>query len=668
MPLVTTREPGGGNADIGCRIRRHLLIQTLPILAVGSLIWANRQVLARLDLTAITAGIAAIGPANWLAAAVFTVGSFWAIGQYDVTLHRHFCTRIAPERARVAGMTAVALGQALGLAPIIGTLVRSRMLPELAATDVVRLSAGVALSFLAGWTVVAAVAILLLAEGTAADRFTFPAAALLFLACIGMLTLFRRSAAQASLGPDVLTLCRIAVFVTIDTLCAALVLWFLLPPGTGISPAQIIPAYLLALGAGLVLSTPGGIGAFEAALIALLPGLPDEPLLGAILAYRIVYVALPAVVAVFALCCGRKSGRAQKASALLSPAEARQNGLAARAAGGRRAEPLVIRQGEHGAMMDADGAFWVTATRPSLLIALDDPTPIRSPSALERSIRLLDDEANATARIICLYKCGSRAAAAARRAGYRVMPVAAEAALDPASFAMGGPEHAQLRRKLRRAARAGVLATPAGPNLPLSAMAEIARSWSLSHGGERGFSMGRFDPAYVAGQQVFLAHANGCLVAFATFHAAAGEWTLDLMRHGRDAPDGTMHALIVAAAGAAQAHRIPRLSLAGMPLPADMIRSPVLRTINALGTRMSGQGLARFKTSFAPRLTPRYIAAPSRLALIFAVIGIAQAVRRPPPLIPLTDDVRQSMPADRTFVRTAAGPHPAAPAPPSLAA
>jgi phosphatidylglycerol lysyltransferase len=653
MSLVTMRKPGGGTTGLARHVQRHLLIQALPILAVTCLLWANRRALVQLEMHAILAGIGTVPPATWLAAAALTALSFWSVGQYDVTLHRHFGTRIPPHRARVTGMTAVALGQAFGLAPVIGTLVRWRLLPDVPPPAIVRLSAGVAMSFLAGWAVVTALAVMLLAEGVTAHWFTSAARTVLILAAAGLVITLRRTARTSSARPNALTLARIVAFVTIDTISAALVLWLLLPPGIDTTVSQIIPAYLLALGAGLVLSTPGGIGAFEVALLTLLPAPPDEAILGAVLAYRLVYVALPALAALVTVAC-RPSVEPMQRSPFFSPTDARETGLSARAMTGQRGEPLVIRQGEHGAIADDEGAFWVTAALPVLLVALDDPVAARSPAGLERMVRLIDREAAATARIACLYKCGGRAAAAARRAGYRVIPVAAEAGLAPSAFDCAGPEHAQLRRKLRRAARAGVQVTPSGPNLPLAAMAEIATSWSRSHGGERGFSMGRFDPAYVAGQQVFLAHAGDRLVAFATFHAAAGEWTLDLMRHCPDVPDGTMHALIAVAVDAARAYGIPRLSLAGLPLPAHTLRSPALRWLHALGARMSGHGLTRFKTSFAPSLTRRYIAAPSGMALIFAAIGIARAIRKPPPVIPLMNHNMQPTQTDQTIAPPAA--------------
>ena len=59
--------------------------------------------------------------------------------------------------------------------------------------------------------------------------------------------------------------------------------------------------------------------------------------------------------------------------------------------------------------------------------------------------------------------------------------------------------------------------------------------------------MGQFSRRYVTGQNVFLAYRGDDLVAFATFHTGADNWTLDLLRSADGTSDGTMHAIIVEA-------------------------------------------------------------------------------------------------------------------------
>jgi phosphatidylglycerol lysyltransferase len=77
-----------------------------------------------------------------------------------------------------------------------------------------------------------------------------------------------------------------------DLLCAAAVLYMLLPNHT-ISFVAFAGVFLIAIAAGVVSNVPGGIGIFESVLFLLLPGVPQERLLGALIAYRFIYYFAP---------------------------------------------------------------------------------------------------------------------------------------------------------------------------------------------------------------------------------------------------------------------------------------------------------------------------------------------------------------------------------------
>ena len=84
--------------------------------------------------------------------------------------------------------------------------------------------------------------------------------------------------------------------------------------------------------------------------------------------------------------------------------------------------------------------------------------------------------------------------------------------------------------------------------MPLADLTRLDAEWKALHGIARGLSTGRFAPSYVARQRVFGARIDGDLVAYITLHENQNQLCLDLMRHGADLPDGTMHALVTAAA------------------------------------------------------------------------------------------------------------------------
>ena len=223
-----------------------------------------------------------------------------------------------------------------------------------------------------------------------------------------------------------------------------------------------------------------------------------------------------------------------------------------------------------------------------------------------------------------IYKCSKRAAVAARRKGWSVVAISEDARVNPQKFDLSPSARRQLRRKLRQADRAQVDVRMAS-QLPLDAMADIAQCWSIRNGGERGFSMGRFSRSYVSLQRVFLAFHDGKLFAFAAFHTQANNWTLDLLRSRDGTPDGTMHALVVAAIQQAKLENTTIMSLSAMPLKGD--RWP----ISVISKQSSGAGLRQFKQCFAPSTHTLYAAARTRSTLFIGGVDILLRVAYPDP-------------------------------------
>ncbi len=529
----------------GARLRRAALRQLLPIAIVALFVMALRDQVMRIDTDAVLAAFGHVTAPQWIAALAATGVSFWALGHYDAVLHRHLGTGVPCPRARRAGSAAIAISQTLGFGLATGAVVRWRLLPGMRLWQAAQVTAVVALSFIMGWAVVTSLVVLVLPL-PALGLFRLLAAGVLGLALLGVaLSLAApplRIAGRTLAWPSLVTMGRIVALAAIDTGAAALALWVLMPDGSAPGFALLLPAYLLAFGAGLLSSTPGGVGAFELTLLALLPDTPAEPLLAAVLAYRAVYFALPAVLGGVAMAFdARARDGTEPRPALMPPASEVSPTVARLIARAPRAEAMLLRQGEHGMLIDGTAhAGWMTGLTRQAMVALSDP--MGPPDATPDLIRRLMQEAARSGRLPCLYKCGARAAVQARRMGWQTHPVAVEAWLTPATFDPATPARAGLRRKLRRAEKAGLRierGSLAGATaLPLAQMADIAARWAQARGGERGFSMGRFAPDYVSGQQVWLAYTGDRLCAFATFNANDREWTLDLMRQQADAPDG----------------------------------------------------------------------------------------------------------------------------------
>lgn len=606
-----------------------LLRRGLPFVIALFVLYLARDGLAALDWRAVRAAAGSVSPGQWALSALATGVSFLALGRYDQVVHAALGTGIDPWRARLSGMAAIAISQMTGAGLLTGTLTRWRLVPELTLADAGRVTLTVTVSFLMSWAALTGAALLLL--GPAAPGLTLCAGTGLGVAGVFLVLSILRP--HLSLGRCQLTLpplrlsLRIVTLSAVDTLSAGLALYLLLPEAAQPAFLTFLPVFLLALGAGLCLGTPGGIGPFELTLIAFLPDLPTEPLAAALLCYRLLYVAAPALIAGVAIL-------------LTAPGAAtepwREGAPPPDFSTACRAESNLFAQGQHQAfrLPDAPHNAWLCARTGQSQVALFDPS--RGTEALARLLPAFATRAREAGLIPCLYKITPRVAAAARRAGWCLHPVAEEFWLDPVAFSLNSPARAGLRRKLRQAERAGLRIESYSPGhmarVPWPLLAEVNRAWAARHGGERGFSMGRHDPDYLCGQRLWLAWRDGRLVAYVSFHAGVREWALDLVRPAADAPDGTVASLIVAALTDARAAGIPRLSLAAAALPAFGLAG----TAGAIAARLPGgesaNGLRRFKMIFAPERTRLYIAARSRPALIWSAAEIACAIHWPRPL------------------------------------
>lgn len=571
-------------------------------IAIGlvCLIWALGR-LETLDINALLAALDQVTALQWSGALTATAISFFAVAQYDVLFHRWLNTGIPCTHAACAGASSVAIAQMLGFGLVTGTVARWRALPRMSLGEALVVTQYVSFSFMVALGLLTCLIANVFPVG--GFSFTWGASAIAAtLSLLGiLLSLVQPSILPFSIPPLSL-MARLGLWMTLDVLFAATALYLLLPPDLGLPFGTVFAAFVLALSAGLMSGSPGGVGPFELCLIALLPMLPEADLIAGVLAFRLVYYAIPAIFGATYLF--RAQGPQEE--------QPRPRGSSA-----RRAEAAGLSKlPNHEILPCGEEALHVARTS-QCLVAIG---AVASGGTLSGAVLgAFEKSAESRALTPILYKSPAHAACLARRRGWSVIRISDEAFLSPRDFNIGGPERRQLRRKLKRATSSGVLVEHSG-QLPISAMKTVSEAWALRNGGERGFSMGRFDPDYIASQTCFLAWRGKNLVAFATFHTSENEWCLDLMRSTDDAGDGTMHALIVAAIASAKDAGIPRLSLAAMPV---MNPGLILRAANGAA------GLRRFKMAFAPKTQPLYLAAPNSLQLAIAGMDILLRVRFP---------------------------------------
>lgn len=588
---------------------RRLHKRLLPLgIAVACLFLVLHR-LEDVHLGDVAAAIGAVTPGQWALAILATALSFAAVGQYDALFHRWLRTGVTAWRAVVSGAGAIALAQTLGLGLATGTLARWRMLPELTIPTALKVTNYVSFSFMAGLGLLSVMVLAL--PGAVGFGAPFWSLAAALLAGTAMAISILQPGWLPFRLPPLRMAARLMGLITLDVVTAAMAFWVLLPVELQPAFPLLLSVFTLSLGAGLISGSPGGVGPFELCLVTLLPVIPEPDLIAAILAFRLVYYALPACLGLLLLAHPR-------------PAERRARGVAPlpRPSDFIRAEALLSDQPGHRLVPTGDGTCLHVAEASQTLVAIGDS--VTGGALTTSAFTALERAASDGSRWPVFYKCSALTAGTARKRGWSVLPISEEAWIDPARFTLDNPQRRQLRRKLKAAEREGVTITMADP-LPLQEMEVVARDWAGRMGGERGFSMGRFCREHLARQRCYLAYANGRLVAFASFHTVGREWTLDLMRSRSDMPNGTMHALIHAAIRDAARAGVPRLSLAAIVLEDGH------KLLKLLWTSGSAKGLRRFKESFAPRRQRLYAAAPNRAILVLAGLDLFLRINSPTP-------------------------------------
>ncbi|WP_270730433.1 phosphatidylglycerol lysyltransferase domain-containing protein [Shimia sp. Alg240-R146] len=600
-----------------------------PALLGGACLWLLSMQLESVNFAAVWTAVLTVPLGSWAVAVFATILSFLAVSRYDVIAHRHFQLRRPQREAMLAGATAIGIGQTTGAGALVGGFVRWRMQPDASAKDAAKITAFVTVTFMG--TLAVTIALAAFALPTPHVPPFLPLLILISAAAICLTAFFfpvlSTKGRKLSL-PTLSALGALLALCILDTGFAALAFWMLLPPDTALPFTTLMPVFLIALGAAIFSGSPGGVGPFELTLVALLPNHPETGLLCAVLSFRAVYYALPALLAgaVFLHRLWHPASITQPPCVTsFVPFET------ASPSPKSRAELGVLRQNGGAILTYASGSCGTVRTGQTLL-ALFDPV-LGDPGAVTPALLKAAREQN---RIACKYKIGARQAVLARKSGWAVAHISDEAVLAPASHTTDGATFRQLRRKLRQAQKANVTVSSDDGALPLEDMARVSAHWEDRHGVPRGLTMGRFEEGYIHRQKVFLAYRDDILLGFVSFHATAHEWCLDLMRLLPDAPDGTMHLLVQTALEKAANDAVPRLSLAAAPtLPHGETRiERFLR--RQFYTHGGGPGLRQFKSCFAPDWQPLFMAAPSASHLTFAAIDVIRSVNlRSAPATPI---------------------------------
>ncbi len=233
--------------------------------------------------------------------------------------------------------------------------------------------------------------------------------------------------------------------------------------------------------------------------------------------------------------------------------------------------------------------------------------------------------------------------------GLTLLKLGEEAIVPMRDFSLDGGARKWMRRAIKESEKGGMsfeIVPASGVPALMADAHRISDEWL---GGkttrEKGFSLGRFDEAYLAHFPMAVVRhtpsdAPSRVVAFANLWTGhvGGEVSPDLMRRSTDAPKGVMDYLFVQLLqwSATQGYRAVNLGmtpLAGLMDPA--LARPDLAPLWArAGTFLYGrgesfynfQGLRGFKEKFSPMWEPRYLASPGGIALPRVLTNVATLI------------------------------------------
>ena len=252
----------------------------------------------------------AIPPAKVLRAALFTLAGYGSLTLYDALAVRFAGAHVPYPRIALISFMGYAIGHNVGMNTLSGGAIRYRAYSALGlrAKQITTIIAFGTVTFLLGAGFLLGLSLLTQAGMSSSVLHVHASIAMLagglllaavaayfWLVCTRHEPL-RFGKFEIPIPKPRVAFAQVAVACA-DLLCAASVLYVLLPHYAPISFAAFAGVYLIAIAAGVISNVPGGIGVFEAVLLLLLHSIPEVRLLGALVAYRAIYYFAPFMAA-----------------------------------------------------------------------------------------------------------------------------------------------------------------------------------------------------------------------------------------------------------------------------------------------------------------------------------------------------------------------------------
>lgn len=275
---------------------------------------------------------------------------------------------------------------------------------------------------------------------------------------------------------------------------------------------------------------------------------------------------------------------------------------------------------------DRKSAFVMYGVQGRSWVALGDP--VGPPAQIGPLIKLFLERCDDFGGVPVFYEISGTHLHVYADVGLTFVKLGEEAKVDLTAFTLEGGHARKLRQALSRLEKEHAtfrivpVCEVAGIMDQLRAVSD---DWLTRHAGaEKGFSLGFFEPAYIARFPVAVVEQESRVVAFANLWPGprGAELSVDLMRFAHDAPRDVMETLFVSVMSWGKAQGYHWFSLGVAPL-SGFEASPVAPLWHRLASFLYAhgeavynfQGLRAYKDKFDPVWEPRYLAYPGGLRL-----------------------------------------------------
>lgn len=224
------------------------------------------------------------------------------------------------------------------------------------------------------------------------------------------------------------------------------------------------------------------------------------------------------------------------------------------------------------------------------------------------------------------------------RLGFRKMKIGEDAIVDLSHFSLKGKGMKEFRNTVTKLEKAGVRVERFDAPVPEHAVAlakRVSDEWLRLPGRrERRFTLGMFEPGYVASTPLYIAFdAEGRALAFLNLAPSyrEKEASVDLMRRCEDAPNGIVDFVFAKVFLGLKEAGYERVTIGMAPMcgfqagenpaPEERLLHWAFRRLNFI---FSFEGIRKFKAKYANIWEPRYIVYRGPLALPRVALALRQ--------------------------------------------